>query len=453
MQAYLARIDRYNPLYNAIVAMPEPSVLLQQAELADQALARGEYWGWMHGMPHAVKDLSNVRGMVTSMGCRLLADNVAAVDDIFVERIRAAGAIFIGKTNVPEFGLGSQSYNVVYGTTLNAYDPALTAGGSSGGAACALAAQMLPVADGSDMMGSLRNPAAYNNVIGFRPSQGRIPHADPDLFFGQLGTGGPMGRNVEDCVRLLATMAGYDERAPLSLRDHLEALPEQHSKVLNQYRIGWMGDFDGYLHTEPGLMDLLELQMKALADHGAVVERCQPTFDLERLWQCWLTLRQWTVAGGGIKPLYDNTETRQMLKPELVWEIEQGLTLTGLDVALASQLRSQWYLALQALFEDYDVLALPAAQVFPFAATQHWPAEIGDAPMDTYHRWMEVTIAGTLAGCPVVSLPAGFDDSGRPMGLQFIGPSGEDTKTLAFAQAYQASINHLDQKPVLREKL
>lgn len=266
MAAYLQRIKRYNPLYNAIVTMPTKAVLMEQASHADQALARGEYWGWMHGMPHAVKDLSNVRGMVTSMGSPLLAENVAPADDIFVERIRAAGAIFIGKTNVPEFGLGSQSYNAVYGTTLNAYDPTLTAGGSSGGAACALAAQMLPVADGSDMMGSLRNPAAFNNVVGFRPSQGRVPDADLDLFFGQLGVGGPMGRCVEDTVRLLATMSGYDRRAPLSLRDSLEDLAA--APALKQYRIGWMGDFDGYLATEPGLMALVQRQMDALSDHA-----------------------------------------------------------------------------------------------------------------------------------------------------------------------------------------
>lgn len=449
MAAYLQRIKRYNPLYNAIVTMPTKAVLMEQASHADQALARGEYWGWMHGMPHAVKDLSNVRGMVTSMGSPLLAENVAPADDIFVERIRAAGAIFIGKTNVPEFGLGSQSYNAVYGTTLNAYDPTLTAGGSSGGAACALAAQMLPVADGSDMMGSLRNPAAFNNVVGFRPSQGRVPDADLDLFFGQLGVGGPMGRCVEDTVRLLATMSGYDRRAPLSLRDSLEDLAA--APALKQYRIGWMGDFDGYLATEPGLMALVQRQMDALSDHGAVVENCLPAFELQRLWQCWLTLRQWMVAGGGIKPLYDNAETRQLLKPELIWEIESGLELSGLEVSQASQARSEWYLALETLFARYDVLALPSAQVFPFSAAQHWPDQINNTAMDTYHRWMEVTTAATLAGCPAVSLPAGFDAAGRPMGIQFIGPAGEDSRTLAFALAYEASTDYLLTRPELRE--
>ena len=186
MQAYLARINLYNPVYNAIVAMPDDDDLIRQAATADQALSRGEYWGWMHGMPHAVKDLSNVKGLPTSSGSRIFAGHVANKDSIFVERIRQQGAIFIGKTNVPEFGLGSQTYNAVYGTTRNAYNPDLIAGGSSGGAATGMATGMLPVADGSDMMGSLRNPAAYNNVIGFRPTQGRVPNAGKDLYFQQL---------------------------------------------------------------------------------------------------------------------------------------------------------------------------------------------------------------------------------------------------------------------------
>lgn len=182
-----------------------------------------------------------------------------------------------------------------------------------------------------------------------------------------------------------------------------------------------------------------------------MVENCLPAFELQRLWQCWLTLRQWMVAGGGIKPLYDNAETRQLLKPELIWEIESGLELSGLEVSQASQARSEWYLALETLFARYDVLALPSAQVFPFSAAQHWPDQINNTAMDTYHRWMEVTTAATLAGCPAVSLPAGFDAAGRPMGIQFIGPAGEDSRTLAFALAYEASTDYLLTRPELRE--
>ena len=209
MQAYLQRIHRYNPVYNAIVSMADDDVLVRQAELADEALAKGEYWGWMHGMPHAVKDLSNAEGFPTSRGSPIYAGTMAGQDSFMIGRIRRQGAIFIGKTNVPEFGMGSQSYNPVFGVTGSAYDPALTAGGSSGGAACGLATHMLPVADGGDLMGSLRNPGAFNNVIGYRPSQGRVPGGGGgDLFYQQMSTGGPMGRNSEDTIRLLHSIAG-----------------------------------------------------------------------------------------------------------------------------------------------------------------------------------------------------------------------------------------------------
>jgi len=452
MQAYLQRINRYNPLYNAIVAMPDQEILLTQAEEADAALDRGEYRGWMHGMPHAVKDLANVRGLVTSRGSPIFANSVAQADDIFVGRIRNQGAIFIGKTNVPEFGLGSQSYNSVYGTTRNAYNPELCAGGSSGGGACAMATHMVPGADGSDMMGSLRNPAAYNNVIGFRPSQGRVPHKGGDLFFQQLGYEGPMGRCVEDTIRLLNTMSGYHAAAPMSLRDQVAAFMPTPPAQLKGYRLGWMGDFDGYLSTEPGVMALCEQALKGLSQHGTAVEKCAPDYDMARLWQTWLTLRQWTIAGG-LKPLYDNPATRKLLKPEAVWETEGGLELSGLDLSNAIVARSDWYRALLALFERYDFLVLPTAQVFPFPADIHWPQKVAGKRMDTYHRWMEVTIGGTLSGCPVVNLPAGFDAQGRPMGLQFIGPMGEDSKLLEFARAYEASVDHLAKRPILRETL
>ncbi|MGI9285087.1 MAG: amidase [Pseudomonadales bacterium] len=450
VQAYLKRIDRYNPVYNAIVSMPDQEHLISQAAAADKALAKGEYRGWMHGMPHAVKDLADVKGLPTIGGSPLFVGTTAKKDSIFVERIRRQGAIFIGKTNVPEFGLGSQSYNPVFGATRCAYNPALTAGGSSGGAATGMATHMLPVADGSDMMGSLRNPAAFNNVIGFRPSRGRVPKGEADLFFQQLGYSGPMGRTVEDTIRLLGTMSGYDSRAPMSLRDHVKPFERVTVKQLSEYKLGWMGNYDGYLSMEPGLLDLNAQALKQLASNGAVVEDCKPDYDMARLWQTWLTLRHWTVCGG-LKALYDDQRARPHLKPELVWEIEGGLNLSGLDVSAASRARSDWYLALHKLFSQYDFLVLPTTQLFPFSADLHWPKAINGKPMDTYHRWMEVVIGGTLSGCPVVNLPAGFDEQGRPAGLQFIGPVGEDSKLLGFALAYEASVNHLATRPVLKE--
>lgn len=446
MQAYLARIEKYNPIYNAIVSLRDPDMLIKYAEIADTALAKGQYYGWMHGIPHAVKDLSDVKGILTTSGSPILKSNIAKSDAIFVERLRSQGAIFIGKTNVPEFGLGSQSYNSVFGVTRNAYDKNLCAGGSSGGAACALAWQMLPVADGSDMMGSLRNPAAYNNVIGFRPSQGRIPRKDNNAFYQQLGYEGPMGRNVEDTRRLLATMSGYDSRFPLSLRDSVSATSSAASVA--DFKVGWMGDYDGYLETEKGVLELCTSSLTALSKDGLKVGTCQPDYDMHRLWETWLSLRHWTITSSA-KPLYDNHTLRAQLKPEAIWEIEGGLEQSGMEISNAGIARADWYKALHKLFEEYDFLALPSAQVFAFAAELHWPKRINDREMDTYHRWMEVVIGGTLSGCPTINVPVGFDLKGRAMGMQLIAPMGADDKLLDFAAAYEARTDFLQKRPTL----
>lgn len=449
MQAYLARIHRYNPDYNAIVSLLEDEILLQQALAADQALDRGEYWGWMHGMPHAVKDLADAEGLESSYGSPIFAGTIAQKDSLPIARIRAQGAIFVGKTNTPEFGLGSQSYNPVHGVTASAYDPSLTAGGSSGGAGSALGLRLVPSAEGSDMMGSLRNPAAFNNVVGFRPSMGRIPSPSPqrELFFDQFATDGPMGQTVEDTIRLFHTMAGPDTRAPLSVHEPVPAPDEFKVRDLNGAKIGWMGNYDGYLPTEPGMLEVCQSALTYLSDQGAVVEDCQPAFDMARLWQTWLTFRHWYMSN--FKPLYDNPTTRSLLKPELIWEIEGGLDMSSARVSAAAMGRSDWYRALHALFETYDFLALPTAQVFPFSKEIHWPKSINGTEMDTYHRWMEVVIGGTLSGLPVISLPAGFDKGGRPAGLQFIAPAWQDKKLLEFALAYENATPFLDIRPNL----
>ncbi len=330
MVAYLERIHRFNPTYNAIVSLASDDTLLGQAEDADKALSRGEYWGWMHGMPHAVKDLADVRGFVSSSGSPLFSKTVATKDSLPIERIRHAGAIFIGKTNTPEFGLGSQTYNTVFGTTRNAYNPELCAGGSSGGAAVGLAANLLPVADGSDMMGSLRNPAGFNNVIGFRPTKGRVPGADQDtkLFFNQLATDGPMGRNVADTIKLLTTMAGYDAHEPLSLRDSLPQ-PDAFSAtpLSSNLRLGWLGDYGGHLQTEPGLLALCRGALSPLEKRGVIIEDCAPHFELTRLWETWLTLRHFTFVDSQM--LLKDLSIQSQLKPELQWEIEGSLEMTA----------------------------------------------------------------------------------------------------------------------------
>ena len=452
MQEYLSKINKYNPSYNAIVSLVDKNILIDQAKSADLELEKGIYRGWMHGMPHAVKDLAYAKGLYTSEGSPIIAGSMSTKDDLFVSRIRNAGAIFIGKTNTPEFGLGSQTYNEVFGATRNAYDPSKTAGGSSGGAAVGLATQMLPVADGSDMMGSLRNPAAFNNVIGFRPSQGRVPvyyayYPNTDTFYQQLSTEGAMGRNVEDTMRLLSTIAGPDDRVPLSLKDKMPSYESLKSVNLRGLKIGWLGDYNGYLPLESGVLELCEKAISSLEIHGTRIEPCHPNFDMSLLWETWLVLRHWSNLWG--KSYLEDPEMKALLKPELVWEIEGALRVTAPQLSDAGVQRIRWYQSLMKLFEDYDFLALPSAQVFPFPVEINWPKSINNVPMDTYHRWMEIVIGGTLSGLPVINLPAGFDNKGRPMGIQFIGKMGRDAELIEFAMSYETTTNFLDIRPKL----
>lgn len=447
MTAYLDHIKRTNPAYNAIVSLRDSEELLLEAKQCDAELSSGKYRGWMHGFPHAVKDLADAKGLLTTLGSPIFKDNVASSDSIHVERIKNAGAIIIGKTNVPEFGLGSHTYNPVFGPTLNACDGKSSAGGSSGGAAAGLALQMLPVADGSDLMGSLRNPAAFNNVIGFRPTPGLVPLSDS--FIEELPCNGPMGRNVQDTAMLLSTMAGYHPSSPSSLNSDPTEFSRPLGRDFKGTRVGWLGDFNAYLAMEEGVLELCEKALQGFRDTGCSVDQVTLDFSMEELWQTWLIFRHWLVRARAL-PLYENPNTRALLKPEAIWEIEGGAALTADQVAQASGSRGLWYAALQKAFANYDYLVLPTAQVFPFDANIHWPREIAGRSMDTYHRWMEVVIPGTLSGCPVVNVPAGFGARGLPMGLQVIGKRYADKATLQMAYAYeQATRWNLDRHPAV----
>lgn len=447
MQAYLAQIERFNPAVNALVSLRSDEDVLAEAVQRDRELDQGQSRGWMHGMPQAIKDLAATKGLHTTLGSPLFAEHVPQEDAISVARVRASGAIIIGKSNVPEFGLGSQTYNSVFGTTGNAYDPRLVAGGSSGGAAVALALRMLPVADGSDMMGSLRNPAAFNNVFGLRPSLGRVPYGPaPDLFVQQLGTEGPMGRSVADVARLLSVQAGYDPRVPLSLNADPAVFGEPLQRDFKGARLGWLGDYNGYLPMEDGVMSLCESALKDFAALGCEVENCQPEFSLERLWQTWLTHRHWLIQGS-LGAAYADPQKRALLKPEAQWEVQGGLQLSAADVYQASVNRSDWYRALGKLFERYDFLLLPTAQVFPFDAQQPWPRIVAGREMDTYHRWMEVVIGPTLAGLPSMNVPVGFNPQGLPMGLQIIGPAQADRAVLQLAYAHEQLTRWVQRRP------
>jgi amidase len=446
MTAYLDHIDRVNPLVNAIVSLEDRESLLRQAAGRDGELARGEYLGWMHGFPHAVKDLSPTRGICTTWGSPIFAGFVPDADAIFVERLRRAGAILIGKTNVPEFGLGSQTYNTVFGTTLNAYDPSRTAGGSSGGAAAALALRMVPVADGSDHAGSLRNPAAFNNVLGFRTTFGRVPTAEDDVFQPALGVVGPMARTVTDLALLLSVMAGYDARAPLSSREDPARFAGNLDRDFSGTRVGWLDDLDGRLRFEPGVRELCGEALRALETVGCFVEEARPAHSMEQVWQSWLVLRAHEV-GFAFRALLGDSGLRALIKPELQWEAERASALGAADLADAAAGRTAWYAAVRALFARHDYLVLPSAQVFPFDASLHWPREIAGQTMDTYHRWMEVTIPATMAGCPALNVPVGFSAGGLPMGMQIIAPPHEELACLQLARAYERATAWVERHP------
>lgn len=445
MRTFLDHIGALNPRVNAIVSLQPPERLLEQARERDEQLARGEYLGPLHGVPQAVKDLALTAGIRTTRGSPL-CDTVPGHDSILAGRLRRGGALLVGKTNTAEFGLGSQTYNPLFGTTLNAYDPARTAGGSSGGAAVAVALRMLPVADGSDMMGSLRNPAAYNNVFGFRPSCGRVPVAGEELFFDQLGSWGALGRSVMDVALLMSVIAGPDPRAPLAINEDSQAFLAPLERSFAGVRLGWLGSLSGHLPFEPGILELCRAACRDFEAIGCRVEEIRLPYAPESLWDCWLKLRHWAV-GGELEPFYRDPLKRARMKPEAQWEVAGALALTALDVYRASVERSRWYAAASALFEHCDFLLLPSAQLFPFDAAVHWPQRINGVAMNTYHRWMEVVVPASLLAAPVLNVPAGFGPQNLPMGLQIIGPRHADLAVLQLGYAYERATRWVERRP------
>ncbi len=455
MQATLKRIAAVNPQVHAIVNLRSEADLMQEAAAHDALLAAGQSKGWFHGIPQAIKDIAPAAGLPNTMGSPLLKDFIPKEDGLMVQRMRAAGCIVIGKTNVPEFGLGSHSFNEVFGATRNAYDLSKTAGGSSGGAAVALATRMVSVADGSDFMGSLRNPAAWGNVFGMRPSQGRVPMwPATDVWINQLGTEGPMARDVESLGALLQTQSGYSVNTPISIANYPDFISGTGHFSFKNQRIGWLGDLATHLATEPGVLGQCEAGLQRMAAQGAAIEPADLPMPPDQIWQAWLVWRK-ALVGSRIAPHMLNTANRAKIKPEALWEYDQSLDLKGNELMRASVVRTSFYQAMLKLFERYDFLALPAVQVWPFAVEQRWPQEIitanGIRAMDTYHRWMECTIYATFAGLPAISLPCGFSEQGLPMGVQIIGKPQGDEQLLQLAAAYEAlAADVLQQSPGLR---
>jgi amidase len=435
MTAYLDHIDRLNPKVNAIVALQDRASLLAQAREKDHELASGGPVGPLHGFPFAVKDLVPVKGIPMTMGSPILKDNVPAADSVMVARIRAAGAIFVGKTNVPEWGMGSHTYNAVYGATFNAWDQTRSAGGSSGGAAVALALRMLPVADGSDNAGSLRNPAGWNNVFGFRTSYGRVPVEGRDPYMPNMTVAGPMARTVPDLALLLSVQAGYDARVPLSIGGDGAAFSVPLTGDFEGARIAWSGDFGGTIPHESGVLDVCKAALKTFEDLGCTVEEARPDFSTDELWAAYLALRAW-YAAGPLMAYYRDPAKRALLKPEAVCEIESALKLSALDITAAAAVRTRWYEAVRPLFARYDFFLVPTAQVFPFDAALHWPAEVAGTKMASYLEWQKGMIPITMAGLPALAVPAGFNAAGLPIGLQIAGPNHSEFACLQLAHAY-----------------
>lgn len=440
MLATLERITSVNPEVNAIVALQDPDVLMAQARATDENPIQGP----LNGLPMAIKDLVNVAGITSSQGSPIFRNHVPANDDLIAARLRSAGAIPIGKTNTPEFGLGSHTFNPVYGATRNPYDPARSCGGSSGGAAVALATGMVALADGSDMMGSLRNPAAWNNVYGFRPSWGRVP-SEPagDLFLHQLSTLGPMARSPCDIGLLLDVMSGPDPKQPLTCAS--EPVSPVNIDNLDGVRIGWLSDWGGAFPMEDGILSLCCNELSIFADLGATVDEVPPPFDSERIWESWITLRSWSVAA----ELQPQAENKDALKDSALWELERGQALGAMEVHAASVTRSDWFRRAVELLSEYDALVLPAAQVWPFPVELPYPQAIGGVEMDTYHRWMQVVTPVSLLGLPCLSIPAGFGPGGLPMGMQLFGPRGGDAKILALGAAYHAVTRWPQRRPAM----
>lgn len=434
MRSTLDRVEAVNGDVNAIVSLRDGDDLIAEAKDAETTPRKG----WLHGIPIAIKDLGNAAGLPTSMGSPLFAGQMAETDDLVVANLRNAGAIVIGKTNTPEFGLGSHTFNPVFGATRNPYGHGQTAGGSSGGAAVALATGMLSVADGSDMMGSLRNPAAWNNVFGMRPSWGLIP-SEPkgDSFIHQMATNGPMARNPADMAALLDTMASLDPRQPHGT-SQAPALPQIDGDVAGT-RVGWLGDWGGVLVYEDGITALAETALGQMADIGCVVQDLPAPFSAAAIWDSWTTLRSFMV-GSGLAPMLQDPAKRDRLKATAIWEAERYLDMPATEVHRASVIRSEWFQTSAQLFENVDVLVLPSAQVWPFDVDVEYPTEIAGRSMDTYHRWMEVMIAPSLLGLPVVNIPMGFGGPNNlPMGLQLIGKRGSDAALLRLANAWHAA--------------
>lgn len=432
LEAHLSWIDAVNPAVNAICTLV-PEAARAQADAIDQRLRRGDALGPLAGLPAGIKDLVNTAGIRTTHGSPLFAEHVPETDALHVARMKSAGAIIVGKTNTPEWGAGSQTFNTLFGATATPYDVSRTAGGSSGGAAAALAARMLPLCEGSDFGGSLRNPAAFCNVVGLRPTPGTVPALERADGWNALPVLGPMGRSVADLALLLSVIAGYDRRDPLCRPIDPAAFSGDLDSATAGLRIAWSEDL-GFLTVSESVRGVFRDSRTAFDALG--VELRDEVPDLSDAAEIFGILRAHGFASA-FGRFY--AEQRDRLKDTVQWNTEQGLKLTRADLARAASGHLTVYRRMLDFFENHDFLVLPTTQVTPFDKTVEWVREIEGVPFENYLQWMDICCVISLTGCPAISMPCGFTADGLPVGLQIVGAPGEDLAVLKLAQAFEAA--------------
>lgn len=430
LEAHLSRIERVNPKVNAIVTLVIERAR-ERAKQADEAAARGKFLGPLHGLPIAHKDLLDTEGIRTTYGSPIFRDHVPTASALMAERIRAAGAILVGKTNTPEFGAGSQTFNRVFGATRNPFDRSKTCGGSSGGAAVSVATGMLPIADGSDMGGSLRNPAAFCSVVGFRTSPGRVPIVPSTSPWQPLSVLGPIARNVGDVALLLSAMAGPDARAPLSLDDPGSRFTAPLEHDFKGTRVAWCPSLTNAVF-EKGVTDVIARHKSTFEKLGCVVEQAQP--DLSGADEVFRTYRAASYYKG-YGPLL--AEHRGEMKDTIIEEIERGSRLAVSDLGRAETLWAALLERVGVFMSKYDYLVLPTTQVVPFSIETPYPMSIDGAKMGSYIDWMRSCYYITVTTLPSISMPAGFTPEGLPVGIQIVGRRHADFSVLQMARAFE----------------
>jgi amidase len=443
MAAHLQRIERFNPRLNAIVAKLDDDKCLALADAADRKTASGEPLPPLHGLPIAFKDLQSAVGFPYTRGSLVYKDAMPTEDSVFVDRLRRAGVIPIGKTNVPEFGMGSHTFNKVYGTTVNPWDTTKSAGGSSGGAGAALAAGLLPITDGSDLAGSLRNPGNFNNIVGFRPSVGMTPTWPTSFPLLGFSVNGPLARSVSDVALLMSAMVGLDARDPSLLPIDPAAFREPLERDFRGVRVAWCPDLGG-LPLEASVRTVLEAQRKTFEDLGCIVEEAAP--DLAEAESIFMTIRAFR-SGATYGPLL--AQYRDLLKPDAIAEIERGQALTTSAVAQAMVRHGQLLDRMRRFEERYAFTLCAVNQLPPFDATIDWPKEIAGVRMEHYIAWQKSCYWITATFRPAISVPAGFTPDGLPVGIQIVGRYRDDFGVLQFGRAFEQATNVGRRRPPL----